>query len=88
MRKDQHTIFGINGCTAVLESKKYKIIDIIIQAKSPAERDPRITHILGHYGGHLKSSIQINLNLNLINGVLKVLLYVFWAKLMLQCHLF
>ena len=54
MRKDQHTIFGINGCVSVLESKKYKIIDIIIQAKSPAERDPRITHILGHYGGHLK----------------------------------
>ena len=54
MRKDQHTIFGINGCTAVLESKKYKIIDIIIQTKSLAERDPKITHLLGYYGGHIK----------------------------------
>ena len=54
MRKDQHTIFGINGCVSVLESKKYKIIDIIIQTKSLAERDPKITHLLGYYGGHIK----------------------------------
>ena len=30
MRNDHHTIFGINGCHAVLESKKYKIIEILI----------------------------------------------------------
>ena len=28
MRNDHHTIFGINGSYAVLESKKYKIIEI------------------------------------------------------------
>ena len=30
MRKDHHTIFGINGCAAILQSKKYKIIEIMI----------------------------------------------------------
>ena len=54
MRNDHHTIFGINGCHAVLESKKYKIIEILIQSGSPAEKDGRITHILGYHGGHIK----------------------------------
>ena len=54
MAKDQHTIFGINGCAAVLESRNYKITDILIQSGSPAERDGRITHALGYHGGHIK----------------------------------
>ena len=54
MRNDHHTIFGINGCHAVLESKKYKIIEILIQSGSPAEKDGRITHALGYHGGHIK----------------------------------
>ena len=54
MAKDQHTIFGINGCAAVLESRKYKITDILIQSGSPAERDGKITHALGYHGGHIK----------------------------------
>lgn len=54
MGKDQHTIFGINGCAAILESRKFKIADILIQAGSPAERNGRITHALGYYGGHIK----------------------------------
>jgi len=54
MAKQQHTIFGINGCAAVLESRKYKITDILIQSGSPAERDGKITHALGYHGGHIK----------------------------------
>ena len=54
MGKDQHTIYGINGCAAVLESNKYKISDILIQTKSPAERDGKVTHALGYHGGHIK----------------------------------
>ena len=54
MAKEQHTIFGINGCAAVLESRKYKITDILIQSGSPAERDGKITHALGYHGGHIK----------------------------------
>ena len=50
MEKDQHTIFGINGCTAVLETRKYKITDILIQTGSPAERDEKVTRILGYHG--------------------------------------
>ena len=64
MRKDHHTIFGINGCTAILQSKKYKIIEIIIQSGSPAEKDGKITHALGYHGGHIKvlSSSQFKSN--------------------------
>ena len=58
MRKGHHTIFGINGCAAVLESKKYKIIEIIIQSGSPAEKDGKITHALGYHGG--QSSLLIS----------------------------
>lgn len=54
MAKEQHTIFGINGCAAILESRKYKITDILIQSGSPAERDGKITHALGYHGGHIK----------------------------------
>ncbi|MBC8345574.1 MAG: 23S rRNA (guanosine(2251)-2'-O)-methyltransferase RlmB [Candidatus Marinimicrobia bacterium] len=54
MAKDQHTIYGINGCAAVLESRKYKITDILIQSGSPAERSGKITHALGFHGGHIK----------------------------------
>jgi 23S rRNA (guanosine2251-2'-O)-methyltransferase len=54
MEKDQHTIFGINGCTAVLETRKYKITDILIQTGSPAERDEKVTRILGYHGGRIK----------------------------------
>ena len=54
MAKEQHTIFGINGCATVLESRKYKITDILIQSGSPAERDGKITHALGYHGGHIK----------------------------------
>ena len=54
MTKEQHTIFGINGCAAVLESRKYKITDIFIQSGSPAERDGKISHALGYHGGHIK----------------------------------
>lgn len=54
MAKDQHTIFGINGCAAVLESRKYKINDILIQSASPAERNGKITHALGYHGGHIQ----------------------------------
>ena len=46
MAKEQYTIFGINGCATVLESRKYKITDILIQSGSPAERDGKITHAL------------------------------------------
>ena len=64
MRNDHHTIFGINGCHAVLESKKYKIIEILIQSGSPAEKDGRITHALGYHGGHIKilPSVQFKSN--------------------------
>ena len=54
MAKEQYTIFGINGCATVLESRKYKITDILIQSGSPAERDGKITHALGYHGGHIK----------------------------------
>ena len=54
MVKDQHTIYGINGCAAVLESRKFKIADILIQSGSPAERDGTVTHALGYHGGHIK----------------------------------
>ena len=54
MPKDQYTIFGINGCAAVLKSRKYKINDILIQSGSPAERDGKITHVLGYHGGHIQ----------------------------------
>ena len=54
MAKEQHTIFGINGCAAILESRKYKITDIFIQSGSPAERDGKISHALGYHGGHIK----------------------------------
>ena len=54
MRKNQHTIYGINGSTAVLASKNYKIIDVFIQSGSPAERDGSITKALGYHGGHIK----------------------------------
>ena len=54
MRNDHHTIFGINGCHAILESKKYKIIEILIQPGSAAEKDGKITHALGYHGGHIK----------------------------------
>ena len=54
MSKDKHTIFGINGSIAVLSTRKYKISDIIIQNGSKAERNGQITHLLGHYGGHIK----------------------------------
>ena len=54
MAKDQHTIYGINGCAAVLESRKYKITDILIQSGGSAERSGQITHVLGYYGGHIK----------------------------------
>jgi len=56
MTKDKltYTIFGINGCAAVLESKKYKILDIIIQSGGQAERDGQITHTLTSHGGRIK----------------------------------
>ncbi len=54
MSKDKHTIFGINGCIAILSTRKYKISDIIIQNGSKAESNGQITHLLGHYGGHVK----------------------------------
>ena len=54
MAKEQYTIFGINGCATVLESRKYKITDILIQSGSPAERDGKISHALGYHGGHIK----------------------------------
>jgi len=54
MAKDQHTIYGINGCAAVLESRKYKITDILIQSGGTAERSGQITHVLGYHGGHIK----------------------------------
>ena len=54
MSNDKHTIFGINGCIAVLSSRKYKISEIIIQNGSKAESDGQVTHLLGHYGGHVK----------------------------------
>ena len=64
MRNDHHTIFGINGSYAVLESKKYKIIEILIRSGSSAEKDGRITHVLGYHGGHIKilSSTQFKSN--------------------------
>ena len=54
MSKDKHTIFGINGCIAILSTRKYKISDIIIQNGSKAESNGQITHLLGYYGGHVK----------------------------------
>jgi len=54
MAKDLHTIFGINGCVAVLQSRRYKITDVLVQSGSPAERDGKITHALGYHGGHIK----------------------------------
>ena len=54
MSKDKHTIFGINGCIAILSTRKYKISDIIIQNGSKAESNGQITYLLGHYGGHVK----------------------------------
>ena len=54
MAKDQHTIYGINGCAAVLESRKYKITDILIKSGGSAERNGQITHALGYHGGHIK----------------------------------
>ena len=54
MAINTHKIFGINGSYAVLSSRKYKISDIIIQTGSIAERDGRISRILGHYGGYVR----------------------------------
>ena len=54
MATNTHKIFGINGSYAVLSSRKYKISDIIIQTGSIAERDGRISRILGHYGGYVR----------------------------------
>ena len=54
MATNTHKIFGINGSYAVLSSRKYKISDIIIQTGSIAERDNRISRILGHYGGYVR----------------------------------
>ena len=66
MRNDHHTIFGINGCYAVLQSNKYKIIEILIQSGSQAEKDGKITHLLGYHGGHIKilPSTQFKSNFN------------------------
>ena len=72
MPKDQYTIFGINGCAAVLESRKYKINDILIQSGSPAERDGKITHVLGYHGGHIQFLNSGHSSPNSGNGVLKV----------------
>ena len=66
MRNDHHTIFGINCCYAVLQSKKYKIMEILIQSGSQAEKDGKITHLLGYHGGHIKilPSTQFKSNFN------------------------
>lgn len=53
IRKNQHTIYGINGSASVLTSRKYKIIDIFIQSGSPAERDGTITQALKYHSGKI-----------------------------------
>ena len=62
MATNTHKIFGINGSYAVLSSRKYKISDIIIQTGSIAERDGRISRILGHYGGYVRFLPKIRFN--------------------------
>ena len=52
MRKNQHTIYGINGSAAVLASKNYKIIDVFIQSGSPAElyKNPKNSYVTEFFG--------------------------------------
>ena len=54
MAKDQHTIYGIKGCAAVLESRKYKITDVLIQSGGAAERGGQITPVLRYLDVHIK----------------------------------
>ena len=74
MLNDKHTIFGINGCIAVLSSRKYKISEIIIQNGSKAESDGQVTHLLGHYGGHVKFYLELSSNRSIKNTERKELL--------------